>query len=208
MWATTSRVLDLDVARLDGELVARLLGDVLPHRAAAEAGHILGRLVDQAQARADDVRGVVHRDHLLPIVGPAVHVLRVRGGQVLNLAELALLVHLLDEQELAAIDDRLGHHVVQAGVVDELADLVAFLDRRGHRHGTHHVLAGLEGLDRHPGVIGNRRVDVDEIDLRVGQHVVVFGVPRARCRTSSPTLFSLASFRWQMAYMLALGWAW
>ncbi len=74
------------------------------------------RPFDQPQARADDVRGVVHGDHLLPILRPAVHVLRMRRGEVLDLAELAFLVHLLDEQELAAVDDRLGHHVLEAGL--------------------------------------------------------------------------------------------
>ena len=46
--------------------------------------------------------------------------------------------------------------------------------------GTVHItcLPALRACDRHPGVIGNRRVDVDEIDLGIGQHVVVFGVAR------------------------------
>src|SRR5438034_11631102 len=46
--------LDLDVTRFDGILVSRLLGDVLAHRAAAKTTYILGWLVHQAQARADD----------------------------------------------------------------------------------------------------------------------------------------------------------
>ena len=151
--------------------------DVVAHGARSEAADILGDAVHQPQAGADDVRGVVHRDHLFPVVRPAVHVLRMRRRQVLDLAQFALLVHLLDEQELAAVDDRLGHHVFQPGLLDEFADLLALFDRRRHRHGAHDVLAGLERLQRHPGVVGNRRVDVDEVDLRVGQHVLELGVP-------------------------------
>ena len=59
---------------------------------------------------------------------------------------------------------------------DQLDDLPALVDRGRHRHGAHDVLAGLEGGDRHRRVIGNRRVDVDEIDLRVRQHVLVLRV--------------------------------
>ena len=108
------------------------------------------------------MRGVVHRDHSFPILGPAVHVLRMRRGQMLNLAEFAFLVHLLDEQELAAVDDRFGHHVFQPGLLDLLDDLSALVDGRRHRHRAHHVLAGIERLQRHPGMIGNRAVDVHD----------------------------------------------
>ena len=98
------------------------------------------------------------------------------AGHVLDLAELALLVHLLDEQELAAVDDRLGHHVLQAGVGHELANLLAVGDVRRHRHGAHHVLARLQRLLAHPGVVRNRAVDVDEVDVGVRQHLLVLGV--------------------------------
>ncbi len=119
---------------------------------------------------------IVHRDHLLPVARPAVHVLRVRGGQVLNLAEFAALVHLLDEQELAAVDHGFGHHVLQAGLRHFLNNLAALVDRGGHRHRAHHVLAGVECLQRHPSVVGDRAVDVDKVDIGVGQHVFVTGV--------------------------------
>ena len=81
------------------------------------------------------------------------------------------------KQELAAVDDRLGHHVLEARPADQIADLAALVDRRGHRHGTQDVLAGPQRRDRHPGVVRDGRVDVDEIDVRVRQHVVVVRVP-------------------------------
>ncbi len=37
---------------------------------------------------------------------------------MLDRAEFPFLVHLLNEQELAAVDDRLGHHVLQAVLLD------------------------------------------------------------------------------------------
>ena len=43
----------------------------------AEAADVFGDAIHQSQAGADDVGRVVHRDHLLPVVGPAIHVLRV-----------------------------------------------------------------------------------------------------------------------------------
>ena len=114
-------VLNLDVAALDGELVAALLCDVIPHRAAAETADVLGEPIDHAEAGADDMCGVVHRDHLLPVTRPTVHILRVARGEVLQLAQLALVVHFLNEQKLAAVDNRLGHHVLEACFIDGFA---------------------------------------------------------------------------------------
>ena len=76
-------------------------------------------------------------------------------GKVLQFAELAFVVQFLDEQKLAAVDNRLGHHVFKAGFIDGFAQFLAFLDGRCHRHGAHHMLAGAQGLDRLRGVIGD-----------------------------------------------------
>ena len=149
-------VFNLYVAALDGELVAALLRYVIPHSAAPKTADVFGEAIDHSEARTDDVRGVMHRDHLLPIARPAVHVLRVTGGEILQLAELALIVHFLDEEKLTAVDDRLGHHVLEAGFFDGFAQLLAFLDGGGHRHGAHDMFARAQGLERLQGVIGNR----------------------------------------------------
>jgi hypothetical protein len=96
--------------------------------------------------------------------------------EVLQLAEFALVVELLDEQKFAAVNDRLGHHVLQAGFVYGLAKLLALGDRCCHWHGAHDVLAGAQGLDGLRCVIGDRRVDVYGIDLRIFQQFVVIRV--------------------------------
>ena len=118
----------------------------------------------------------MHGDHLLPVTWPAVHVLRMTRCEVLQLAEFALVVELLDEQKFAAVNDRLGHHVLEAGFVDGFAKLLALGDRRCHRHGAHDVLAGAQGFDGLRCVIGNRRVDVNGINLRIGQQFFVIRV--------------------------------
>ncbi len=169
-------VLNLDVAALDGELVAALLRDVIPHRAAAKTADVLSESIDHAEAGADDVCGVVHRDHLLPVTRPTVHVLRVARGEVLQFAQLAFVVHFLDEQKLATVDNRLGHHVFQPGFIDGFAKLLAFLDGRGHRHGAHHMLARAQGFERLRRVIGDGGVDVHGINLRILQQLIVIGV--------------------------------
>ena len=53
-----------------------------------------------------------------------------------------------------------------------LDDRPALVDRGGHRHGAGHVLAGLEPGQALAGVVGDGRVDVDGVDLGIGQHVV------------------------------------
>ena len=82
-------------------------------------------------------------------------------------AQLAVVVQLLDEQVFPAVDDGLHHHVDLAARALGFDDLAALVDRGAHRHGAGHVLAGLERLDRHPGVVGDGRVDVDRIDVGV-----------------------------------------
>ena len=80
------------------------------------------------------------------------------AAQILDLAQLALLIHFLEEQEFAGVDDRFGHHVFQPGLPDQFDDLPAFFNARGHGHGAHHVLARLQRGDRHRGMIGDGRL--------------------------------------------------
>ena len=94
----------------------------------------------------------------------------------LELAEFALVVEFLHEQEFAGIDHGFHHHVFQSGGLREVDDLLALLHAGRHRHGAGDVLARLQRLDRLPAVIGDRRVDVDGVDLRIGEQVVVGGV--------------------------------
>ena len=126
------------------------------------------------------------------------------GLQELDFAELALLVELLDVEILARIDDRLGHHVFQAGLLHEIHDLLALREVRGHRHRAGDVLAGFQRGDGLPAVIGDRRIDVDHIDLRVLQQVLEFLIALLDSE-SSPTASSFSGVRWQMAAILAFG---
>ena len=137
---------DLDVAGLDGKRIARFLGEPFVDRTGTETTNILGPAVHQSQHRANDVGSIVHGNHAFPVLGPSLHVLRVRSGHVLDFAQFALLVEILDEQELSAVDDGLGHHVLQTGLLDQFDDLLTLLDRGRHGHCTHHVFACLEGL--------------------------------------------------------------
>jgi hypothetical protein len=98
---------------------------------------------------------------------------------MLNLAEFALRVEFLEKEELARVNDRFGHHVLEAGLLHQLDDLLAILDGRRHRHRTHDVLAGFEGRDGHRRVIRNRRIDMHGIDLRILEEVCVALVPGA-----------------------------
>ena len=126
---------------------------------------------------------IVHRDHVFPVVGPTLHVLRMRGLQILNLAELALVVELLDEQVFAAVDDGLRHHVFQSGLPDQPHDLLGLVEGGRHRHGAHDVLAGFQRRDRLRSVIGNGAVDVDEIHVGIGQHLTEIGVARGDAKS-------------------------
>ena len=112
------------------------------------------------------MRGVPHGRQPGPVVGPAVHVLLMAAAKELEPAQLALVVQILDEEVFTTVDDGLHHHVDLAAIALGRDDPPALVDRRPHRHGAGDVLAGLEGLDGHPGVIGNRRIDVNGVDVR------------------------------------------
>jgi len=94
------------------------------------------------------------------------------GLQKLDFAELPLFVEFLDVKKLAGIDHRFHHDVFLFRLLDEVHDFFAVLNTRGHRHGAGDVFAGLERGDGLPGMIGNRRVDVNGLNLRVLQQLV------------------------------------
>ena len=151
---------EFDVRGLDGEGGAVALLQLFAHSAGAKAAHVFGRLADHASHGADAVRGIPHRREAGPVVRPAVHVLLVGSLHELQLAQLALIELLLHEEVFAGIDDGLHHHVLEAGLLDEIADLFAVFDAGGHRHGAGDVFARLERLDAHPAMVGDGRVDV------------------------------------------------
>ena len=92
---------------------------------------------------------------------------------MLNFAEFTLFVHLFDEEVFAAVNDGFRHHVLQAGLLDHFHDLTTLVNRRCHRHRTHDVFASIKCLQGHPRVVVDRAVDVNEVDVFVGQHFVV-----------------------------------
>ena len=104
--------------RLDGERRVVFADQLLADGTGTEAGDVFRLGLRQRQARADAMRGVVHRRQTRPVIRPTVHVLLMARLQELDFAQLALLVHLLDEQKFAGIDDGFGHHVFQARLLD------------------------------------------------------------------------------------------
>src|SRR6185503_2684035 len=139
--------LELDVRRLDGEARAVVLDEFQANRAGTEATHVFRRFANQPGDRPDTMRGVPHGRQAGPVIGPAVHVLLVTGLDELELAEFARVEQLLHEQVFAGVNDRLGHHVFEPGLLDEFDDLPAVADARGHRHGAGDMFAGFEGGD-------------------------------------------------------------
>ena len=136
------------------------------------------------------MRGIVHRRQAGPVVGPAIHVLVVAGLEELDASQFARAVELLEVEELARIDHRLGHHVAQSGGLAQLDDAPAFVQGGRHRHRAHDMLARLERLDAHAPMLRDRGVDVHRIDVLVGEHVLVAGVAPAD-REGIPDLLEL-----------------
>jgi hypothetical protein len=69
------------------------------------------------------------------------------------------------------------------------------------------VFAGFERFDGLLGVIGDRGVDVDGVDLGVAEKFVVIGVA-LRDAEGGLQAASFFGSRWQTAMRLAFGWAW
>src|SRR5208337_182456 len=76
---------------------------------------------------------------------------------------------LLRVEILPRIEHGFGHHVFETGLANEMHDLAALLDRERHRDGAHDVLPRLQGGHRHPAVVAERRIDMDEVNVGIGQ---------------------------------------
>ena len=94
---------------------------------------------------------------------------------MLNLAEFALLIKLLDVKKLTTVNHRFSHHVFQTGLFDLFNNLLTFFDGRRHGNRAHHMLPGVQRLQRHPCMIRNGTVDVYKIYFRITQDIIVVG---------------------------------
>jgi hypothetical protein len=156
----------------------------------------------------DAVRRVVHRRQTGPVAGPAVHVLLMARLQELQLAELALLQQLLAGTGTRASTRRSPSSCTsETGTFAELDDAAAVVDARRHRHRAGDVLARLQRRIVMRRVVGDRRVDVHEVDVGVAQQrrrsrVALLDAERVADRIERP------SSRWQIAYIFAFGWRW
>jgi len=146
-------------------------------RPGGETGHVFRVLAGKAEYGADAMGRVIHGRQTRPISWPAVHVLLMTGLKELDLPELTGLIQLLHEEELPAVDDRFHHHVPRA----RSSSVTRMISKRssdggGHRHGAGHMLSSAQGFERLGGVIGNRGIDVNRVDLRIAEHVIVIQV--------------------------------
>ena len=91
----------------------------------------------------------------------------MRSLHVLYFSKLAFVIQLLDEKKLTAVDNSFGHHIFQTSLIDKIYNLLALLNRGRHGNGAHNVLPRFESFDGHPCVIGNRRIDMNEVDFVV-----------------------------------------
>ncbi len=94
------------------------------------------------------------------------------GLDELDFAQRAAVSELLHVEILAGIDHCFHHHVLQPSLFRQLDDLFAIRNARRHRHGAGDVFAGFERGDGLPGMIGDGRINVDEIHFRIFQQLL------------------------------------
>ena len=169
-------VLELDVGGLDGEGGVVFRDEFGADRAGAETGDVFGGGIGEREHGADAVRGIPHGREARPVVRPAVHVLLVARLEKLDFAEVAAVVEFFDVEVFAGVNDRLHHHVVEASFFGEIDDAFAIGDGGRHRDGAGDVFAGFERFDGLLGVVGDRRVDVNGVDVGILEELVVIGV--------------------------------
>jgi hypothetical protein len=167
---------DRERGGFDGEGAAVAANEFFANPARSVADDAFGVFSQDGQAGAHAVSGVPHGRQSGPVIGPAVHVLLVAAAEELELAQLAVVMKLLDEQVFAAVDDGFHHHVNLAAGTLGSDDILAFVDGSPHGNSAGDVFAGFQGLDRHPGVVGDGGVDVDGVDGGVLEQVTIVGV--------------------------------
>ena len=143
---------------------------------AGKTTDILSFVAAEAQDGSDAVGRVMHWRESGPVAGPSIHILLVAGFEKLEFAEFAIVIEFLHVKELPGVDDRFHHHVVEAGFSAQFDDGLAVFLRGRHRDGASDVLAGFESGDGLFGVVRNRRIDVDRINLGVCEKLFVVSV--------------------------------
>lgn len=136
-----------------------------------------GWSLGQSKQRADSVGRVVHGRQALPVPGPSAHLLLVGATQELQPTESSRSKKVLHEEELARVHDRLHHHVVLPGGLDGGDDGLTLVKRSRHGHGARDVLARVQRSDRLASVVGDRRVQMYRVHIRILEQRVERGVP-------------------------------
>jgi len=131
-----------------------VLDELLADGAGAEATHVFRGRADEAGDGPTQWVAYTWRE-AGPVVRPAIHVLLMRGLDELQLAEFTGVEQLLHVEILAGVDHGLGHHVLKAGLLHEIDDLLALGEIGRHGHRAAHMLASLERGDGLPAVIGD-----------------------------------------------------
>ena len=174
------RALDLERRGLDGERAVVLRDQLLADAARAVADDALGRaLAEDRQARADAVRRVPHRRQARPVVRasrpcPAGG---CRGGTGCGRARRGRTGPWRTGIRGCRRPSPSSCRPCRSCRCS-FDDLPALVHRRRHRHRAGDVLAGLQRGDRLRRVVGDRAVDVDGVDVRVLEQLVVVGVAR------------------------------
>ena len=166
-------VLKLDVAALDSKGRVVALVHFLADGAGGKAGNIFGFMSAEAKKWSDAVGGVVHGREAGPVSGPAVHVLLVGSFEKLEFAEFTFVVEFLHEEEFPGVNHGFHHHVFETGGLGEFDNCLTIFDRGRHGDGAGYVFSGLQGCDGLFSMIGDGRIDVNGIDVRIGEEVVV-----------------------------------
>ena len=166
-------VLELDVAGFDGEGGVVAVVHLLADGAGGEAGNVFGFVPTKTKKWSDAMSGVVHGGEAGPVSGPSVHVLLMGGLEELEFPEFPFVIELLHEEEFTGVNHRFHHHVFEAGRLGQLYDGFTILDGGCHGDGAGNVFTRFEGRNRLLGVIWDGRVDMDCVDVRISEEVLV-----------------------------------
>ena len=97
------------------------------------------------------------------------------GLEELEFAQVPIVVEFLHVEEFTGVNHGFHHHVLHAAFRGKFDDGLAILHRGSHRNGTGHVLARAHGLQGRLGMMRDRGVDVNGIDIGIFKQLRVIG---------------------------------
>ena len=116
--------------------------------------------------------GMHERRKALPVFRPALHILIMGAGHILEPSKLPFLIELLHIKKFSLKDRGFHKHIIFSGLLPGMDHIIQLLDAHSHGNGAAAVLARIQYTDRKRSVGRRRRHQMHRVDLGIVQRLL------------------------------------